>query len=325
MSLQSNLISASALLCLLITSSEAPAELYRWVDETGRVQYSDRIPPTAIDKAHVELSNEGAVIRTIDPVKSAEEVRREQELQRLRDERAELLERQRAADRLLLRTYRSVDDLMMMRDGKLAAIDVMIQSTKGNIRRQQNRLNRLQADAANLERVGKPVHPALIRDVTATENGIEDDLGAILRHERAKQDIYEKFAAELERFRRLKDIQATPQEVAQEAQPMQLDNLIVCTTPAECDQLWRQAVSYVETHATMPVESSSDKVMLTLPPTSDEDISLIVSRIRDKTGGGTTIFLDLQCASYTATVSSCRTPARVVVLKGFRSALNNAP
>jgi hypothetical protein len=310
-----------ALFALLLNQT-VTAELYRWTDEEGNVHYSDRLPPDAAKTERTELSTEGVPIRTIERPKTEEEFLREQELERLRKEQAELVEKQRAADQALLRTYRSVDDLVMVRDGKLAAIDVMIQSSKGNIRRQQNRLNRLQSDAADLERAGKPMHPALERDIEAMHSGIQNDLAAILRYERSKQDVYEKFADELERFRRLNDIQTPPEATAM--QRPELDNLIVCTHSRQCDVLWGLAVAYVEKQATVPIESMSDHIVMTSPPKDEDDISLIVSRIADPETGQVVIFLDLQCQSYTAAATSCRTPKRLAILKQFRTALNSA-
>lgn len=311
-------------LTLAVASFAGMAQLYRWVDEDGKVHYSDRLPPEAANQGRTELSEEGVPMREVDPAKTREEWLRERELERLRKEQQALLEEQRNADQILLRTYRSADDLLMMRDGKIAAIDVMIQQIKGNIRRLQNRINRLQADAADLERAGKPVHPALERDMAATRESIEGDLALILRHERTKQGIYEKFAEDLERFRRLKDVREPVTAEDNQDILRGLHNLVLCDTDRQCDLLWGQAVGYVEQHATQPIESLSDTVMITAAPESEDDISLIVSRITNdpqKPEAGAAIFLDLQCRSYTQSASSCRTPQRAEVLEGFRAAL----
>ena len=67
--------------------------------------------------------------------KTAEEIAQEKELARLRAEQKRLIEEQRAKDRVLLRTFRSSDDILMTRDGKLTAIDTSIQITRSNIKR----------------------------------------------------------------------------------------------------------------------------------------------------------------------------------------------
>ncbi|WP_328986758.1 DUF4124 domain-containing protein [Thiorhodovibrio winogradskyi] len=308
-----------------VVALSAPAQqLYRWVDDDGKTHFSDRLPPEASGKARVELSDDGIPVREVERAKTREEWLQEQEIERLRKEQQALIEKQRKQDEILLRSYRSSDDLMMMRDGKIAAIDVMVQQIKGNIRRLQNRINRLQEDAADLERAGKPVHPTLERDMQSTKESIEDELALILRHERTKQGIYEDFAEDLERFRRLKDVREPVADTTGEQVRLGLKNLVLCADDRECDLLWGQAVGYVETHSTEPVESLSDNVVITAAPKDEEDISLIVSRIPNdpkNPNAGAVLFLDLQCRSYTETASSCRTPARNAVLEGFRTAL----
>jgi hypothetical protein len=319
------------LLTLGLLSLGAQAQqLYRWVDDSGKVHFSDRLPPEATDKARVELSEEGLPVREVERAKTREEWLQEQELERLRKEQQALIDKQRKQDEILLRSYRSADDLIMMRDGKIAAIDVMIQQIKGNIRRLQNRINRLQADAADLERTGKPIHPSLERDIASTKESIEGDLTVILRHERTKQGIYEKFAEDLERFRRLKDVREPVAEETNEQVLLGLKNLVTCPNARACDLLWGQAVGYVEAKSTVPIESLSDNVIITAAPKDEDDISLIVSRIPNdakEPDAGAVLFLDLQCRSYTQSASSCRTPARIEVLEGFRAALlgDNAP
>ena len=59
-------------------------QLYRWVDEQGNVNYTDKIPASQAEKGHIELSDDGMRVRTIPPAKTAEQIQRERELERLR-------------------------------------------------------------------------------------------------------------------------------------------------------------------------------------------------------------------------------------------------
>ena len=178
----SYILPIAALLMLGVLSSAVGAggadgpKMFRWVDENGVVHYTDQIPPNEIDKGHAELSKQGVRVDQVPPIQTLEEIQRERELERLRAQQDRLVEQQKAADRVLLRTFRSVDDLLMARDGKLAAIDVVIQVARGNIRRQQDWLRNLRADAANLERAGKPVPQHMTESIGKTERFIRDFL-----------------------------------------------------------------------------------------------------------------------------------------------------
>ena len=70
-------------------------QLYRWVDEQGNVNYTDKIPASQAEKGHVELSEDGMRVRTIPPAKTAEEIQRERELERLRAQQQRLIDQQR--------------------------------------------------------------------------------------------------------------------------------------------------------------------------------------------------------------------------------------
>lgn len=317
---------AAAPLALLLVVGAASAQtpnLYRWVDDQGNIHYSDTMPPTEVEKGHTQLSPQGLRVRTVPPAKTPEEIQRERELARLRAQQQRMLEQQRADDRVLLNTFQSVDDLIMTRDGNLSDIDTMIQFKKGNIRRQQDWLTKLRADAADLERKGKLVPDQLRQRIVSTERAIEEALAAIVEREQQKQQIRKKFDRDLKRLRQLKNLPATavPQE-AMAARAPELDNLVECVDRNSCEALWRRALSYVKRHATLPIESLGEDVAITEAPKDRHDIALTVSRIWREDGKGASIFLDVQCRSYSpGQQESCRTEARSRVLKGFRSAL----
>jgi hypothetical protein len=296
-------------------------QLYRWVDEQGNVNYTDKIPASQAEKGHIELSDDGMRVRTIPPAKTAEQIQRERELERLRAQQQRLIDQQKAEDRVLLRTFRNSDDLIMVRDGKLSALDVMIQVTKGNVRRQQDWLTKLRAEAAELERAGEPVTDQLQGRIAAAERSLNQAMGTILERERQKQEIRETFARDLKRFQQLKDIPEEVPSEEQSQQPSELANLIECDDVVECERMWQQALGYLRRHATVPIETAGDDVAMTQPPLSIKDIALTVSRIWNPNRSSAVIFLDVQCRSYSSSADSCRTEPRRDVLNAFRATL----
>lgn len=305
---------------VLLSPPLAHAQFYRWVDDQGNVHYTDSIPPEYAEKGHRVLSPDGVQVQEVPRAKTLEEIQRERELERLRAQQSRLIEQQKAADQVLLRTFRSEDDLIMVRDGKLQAVDVLIQVTKSNIRRQQDWINSLRAEAAELERAGKPVPTRISEGIAKTESALRDAMAAILERERQKQEIRDTFSRDLKRFRQLRDIPDSPVELVETTTAV-LDNLVTCDSVASCDELWTRAREYLHAHATLPVESSGTDVVMTAPPQNLGDVALIVSRIWDKDGTGASIFLDVQCKSYTATLGECIGPEAKRVLEGFRAAM----
>jgi hypothetical protein len=255
-------------LCAVAPLTQAQ-HFYRWVDDQGNVQYTDKIPPSQIEKAHTELSPDGMRVTEVPPAMTPEEIQRERELERLRAQQQRLIDEQKAEDRVLLRTFRSLDDMIMVRDGKISAIDVMIQVTKSNIQRQRDWLLQLRAEAADLERAGEPVTDQLKERIATTERALKQALATILEREQQKQEIRDNFARDLKRFRQLKEIPDEPSQVEQVTQPTELANLINCKDERECARVWAEALDYVELHATVPVETAGADVLMTKAPDSN--------------------------------------------------------
>ena len=270
------------------------AKMYRWVDAEGNTHYTDKIPPSQVELGHQQLSGEGVRTHEVPRAKTTEELEHEQELKRLRVEQQRLIEKQKAEDRVLLRTFRSEDDLLLARDGKLAAIDVQMKVIQGNIRRYQQRLSNLQHRAATHERSGKTVPKPLLANIDTTLQNINQAYSSIERKEQSKTDIRETFGRDLDRFRELKNI--TPEnQTKDERKPRKLPNLVACSGPEDCARAWEKAEVYVRKNATTPMQMLGKNIIMTKAPAKDDDISITVSLIRNKEKGNNILFMDLFC------------------------------
>jgi hypothetical protein len=295
--------------------------LYRWVDDQGEVHYTDSLPPGQVERGHAEMSGEGVVVETQGPAKTREEVQQEEELKRAREAADRARKQQEAADQALVRTYRSLDDMIMTRDGKLASIDVMVKLTRSNIRRQQDSLRGLRGDAANLERSGKPIPKPLSVSIAKAEQSIRDAYATMVAREQEKQEVVARFAADMRRFRELKKIPETPQGGEEDVPRTYAKNLIPCPDDATCSRLWETATAYVRKHSSTPVQTADANMVITAAPANPEDISLWLFRIRDAQGTGSRIFLDAQCRPETNNDSTCGGAEAQRIFDGFPDAV----
>lgn len=305
---------------LLVASVGQTAKLYRWKDEQGNVHYTDKIPPAQVERAHQELSDEGVKTREIPRAKTKEELERDQELKRLRVEQQRLIEKQKSEDRVLLRTFRSEDDLLLARDGKLVAIDVQMKVIQGNIRRYQQRLSNLQHRAATLERSGRAVPDPLLASIDTTLQNINQAYSSIERKEQSKNDIREVFGRDLNRFQELKNI--VPTKRAEEEQTQRrLPNLVSCSGPDDCARAWKKAEIYVRKHATTSMQMMGKNIIMTAAPTKDQDISITVSLIRNKDTGRTVLFMDLFCKQTPLGKELCQSEQITSIRESFPSSI----
>ncbi len=290
-----SLLSLSAGLLLSVSVMNAEAKLYKWVDENGDVQYSDKLPPQANKGAHSEMSQSGRVVDKKGAAKTAEEIAREQELERLREIQEELVAKQKAEDAVLLKTFRSEQDLVTARDAKLNALDNLITITKGNLKRFKTQLTALQSSAAKQEKSGKQVNKKLTQDIESLERQISGGYASILAREQNKETIFLEYEDDINRFRTLKKLNTPKVTNNYKGQSLPLKTVYECPTEEACSSAWENAVNFVKKHSTTRLQLVGDNLYMTATPESDQQVSLTVTRIKDVTSGKTKIFLDQQC------------------------------
>jgi hypothetical protein len=296
------------------------SKLYRWVDDEGNVHFTDRMPAEQVDKGRTELNEQGLTIDQVAPAKTPEERARDAELERLRREQQRLREKQEAEDRVLLRTFHSVDDIALARDGKLAAVDVLIRVSERNNKLLKAKLAEEEKRAANLERAGKPIPEKWQNEIASTRRSLNEGYANILRHQQNKAIIRETYDEDIRRFRTLKNMQQEETEVGhdRESGAADLANVYRCEDAVSCDQAWSQAQAFAEGFATTELQQATDDLIITKPPLQDNDISLTIARLREAEGDAATLFLDVQCRDSTDGREFCEGREVELIIGRFR-------
>ena len=315
---------ALGLSLVLLANGVAEAKMYRWVDEDGAVHYSDKVPPQAMQGEHTRLNERGIAVERQAPVQTPEERARDEELERLRNEQQRLAGEQKAKDAALLRTFRSEDDIILTRDGKLAAVDAQIQLAQSNIKRLKRQLAAMQESAANMEKQGRKISPRQQQDIEASQRQIEETYAAILRRERDKTQITQSYQSDLKRFRELSNLSADTETPEPRDRPaVFLDTLVTCDGPAQCDRAWQKAKDYVKKHADTAVQMDSDRILMTAPARRNTELSLTVSRVPQGEGTAERIFLDVQCRDTALGQEFCASEPVGQIRAGFKPLLES--
>ena len=182
--------------------------LLKWTDENGRIHYGDRIPPKYAKQERKILNEQGIEVKTIDAAKTPEQLAEEKRLARQREEQQRLAAKQASHDRMLLATFSTEDDIVMTRDGKIAAIDAVLRVTRGRIDRIEQSLEVLTHRAAEIERSGKRVPDSLHEEIRGGRAQIQLSLDYIADKRREQEAIRQEFESDIRRFRELKAAQA---------------------------------------------------------------------------------------------------------------------
>lgn len=203
---------ACVLAALALYSIEPLATIKCWTNKEGVRECGDIVPPEYAQGAHEEKSASGVLVRKHAPSKTPEQIAAERE-RREAEARAqsiaqEAARKQAAADRVLLQTFSSEDDLELARDGQLTNLESVIKVTESHVKKLDKSLDQMIGQAADIEKRGRKVPGKLTANIADVRGQIVEQ-NRFIAEKRAEQDaIRAKFAADIARFRELRAQQA---------------------------------------------------------------------------------------------------------------------
>ncbi len=203
-----NLIISCAIIGWCLAGLQASlATTYRWVDEQGNVHYSDKLPPSAMQKEREILDESGRTVKSIGRVETQEEKDAKKqagsedaaEKKRLQEERAE----QARKDNILLQTFSTERDINLAREDRLTQIDSNISILEANTAKSKKKVETLEAQVAAIEKNKKEVPENVANNLAKAQKKVKDNEAHLARKKKEREVLIEKFDADLKRFREL--------------------------------------------------------------------------------------------------------------------------
>jgi len=187
----------AAILLLLTLWSIAPAwaETYRWVDERGRVHYSDTRPPHGMEQT--VLDKQGRVLRKLPRTGAVPETAADDRV------RARDLTRERQ-DLALLSTYVHEGEIDLARDRALAQEKARQDSLQAMLEQALARLARINAESAGHEQTGRRMPDALRQSRIQTEREVVRLNNMLGRNAAAMAQTEARYEAYKQRFLELR-------------------------------------------------------------------------------------------------------------------------
>ena len=198
-----NPLALSLLVAALVAGSPASAETYKWVDEKGHVQYTDRVPAEAVNRGMTELNRQGITKKVTEPALTPEQRRaleERQEQQRLADR---ALVEKRNQENALLSSYTSEDDIDIARRRNLALVGAGILSAEARIKALQRRSAVLEREKLFFEK--KPVPERMKRELASIALEIPKQYALIAQRNEDALAVNSRYDQQKSRFRELKD------------------------------------------------------------------------------------------------------------------------
>jgi hypothetical protein len=196
---------------LVLFASQALAreesKVYRWTDEDGNVYYGDSIPPEYAERPKEVLNEHAVTVQELEGKKTAEQ----KEQERLENQQRVAQELQRRADRALLATYLTVEEIEMHRDRRVELFQAQSRVTELYLKNLERRLESLRRDAAHFSPYSDDpnapqIDDKLAKDLRETKDTINRHQRNLKKYEADERQIIERFDGDIARFRRLKGL-----------------------------------------------------------------------------------------------------------------------
>lgn len=189
-----------ALILASLTAQPVLGATYRWVDQNGKVQYSDVMPPNQAGKEHAELDKHGRVVKEVQRSRLSpeERLRQADSAQQQEAERRKLVE-QRRRDMALLSTYANVKEIELARD---RAIELENLNIRGLQTRMDRAAKKLAEANAQISRLGANKSPPAGISLMRTEAQRELAQISVAMEQRTKavEVIHKRFEEDQQRF-----------------------------------------------------------------------------------------------------------------------------
>lgn len=298
--MRTRLFSASFFLALCLCFSSQPAlakKMYRWVNEKGETIFSDQVPPEQSQLRHEALNEKGRVVEVTEQAKTKEQQEIDERLKALKKAQEKVIAQQEANDKVLLSTFRSIDDMQASLYATMQSMDAQRNTAQANLKRFEDQLAAQHKQAAEVERDGKKVPANLLNDIKQTEAQIQAAHAEIDKQVEKKKQAKAEFEANIQRFKFLTQGNTDPAKASDKAAQAKVAaeiGLYTCENDASCAKAWAGAHEFVKAHATTPTDTDTDKLIMGRAPAKDGDLSLSVSRIAEE-NKKPQLFLDVRC------------------------------
>jgi hypothetical protein len=181
---------------------------FRCKDAQGQTHYGDSMPPACHDRDTEVLNEHGMIVREIEGLRTRQ-ARRERETfeKALREKR----EAQAQRDRMLIDTYLTVADIERLRDQRLELLEAQFKVTEQSIASLRERQSRIEHQIARFKPYNKdpkapPLPDHLAEEMVNTVNGLQVYRATLETNKRDQTQLRTAFDRDIRRFKELKGI-----------------------------------------------------------------------------------------------------------------------
>jgi hypothetical protein len=183
--------------------------VYKWTDAQGGVHYGDAVPPQYAEQDKSLMNAQGVVVGTIPGKRTPEQLEAEATKRRAEDAAHQAVIKSRQRDQNLLSTYLSVQEIEALRDRRADLLEAQARVTiqyREQVRLRQQQLEHELARFKPYNKAPGAQQPplALLENLAHTiEDSAAQDRNLTIKHEELEQ-LKMQFASDIARFKELK-------------------------------------------------------------------------------------------------------------------------
>jgi hypothetical protein len=179
-----------------------------WTDNQGQRACGDAVPSQYVQKQREVFDDQGRVREVKPREKTAEEAEAEQQAAHDAAEAAQWAQKQRDYDHFLLSTYNDSSEIERARDERVAMLDGRQQLAEKLLADSRKAIEQQQARIDAVRRNGKTPGAALTTKLDELKKTMVGNQRVLDGFARDKQQVAEKYNADLARYRELQGISA---------------------------------------------------------------------------------------------------------------------
>ena len=288
---------------LLVSQAAFGKNFYRYKDSDGRLIVKDYLPDEAVIAGYEVINEQGRILEVVPPEMTTEE----KEAARIKEEQLEAQRKkqmeERRRDILLMRQYKTIDDIKRTEKNQTAALRANIDLLNGHIASLNDKLQELQSRAANFERQGKAVPANTLKEIDATKSQIQTNNASISRYEEKIKSIEQQFQSDLIRFKELQAQQLIERNRSG-GDASNLGAVYSCPDRVSCDKAWKFTQIFAHENASNKLEIVTDTLIVTGKAQSENQVSLSITRIPGESES-MQIVMEVSCHSSEAGEKLC--------------------
>lgn len=184
----------------LVQAKSGDHDRYKWKDAQGNVHYDDALSEAAIQYGYDVVNRNGMLVKHVDRARTAEEQQADKESAAKAAAEKRVAEQQAQNDQQMLAAFPNEQDLMRNQQAQLDSLDQEVRATQLSLDSQEKSLASMLGRAAELERTGKPVPPALQKQIETQRTVVAKQKDFITGKHKERVDTVQRFANDLAHY-----------------------------------------------------------------------------------------------------------------------------